>query len=441
MVRANESESRTKLLLVEFNEVDPELLRYGAERLDLKNFRRLLSLHHTQTTTADEVEHQGLDPWVQWVGIHTGVPTTEHGIRRLGDTRSQSRPQIWHALADQGHTWGVWGSINAPRGATKGCAFFVPDPWSWDEEALPPSLDALMALPRYVSKNYLDIDRGQAIASLIRSASFFLPPERWGVAVRFVRQTMAAIAKTRMSVHTNSTLIDFLAALLFVQLRRRFSPDFSVIFLNNIAHLQHQFWLSGSQIHPEMELGLRVSDSIVGMLMDDVGPAEALVVMNAFRQENVHGKGFYGYRQKNPALALAALGVVGARVEQCMTHDAHIFFETRALADAAEARLRSCKLGDGTNAFFVDRTEEKHIFYQLDFDRRVDEEAPLAIGADRIPFRNVFEFVAERTGAHVRDGDVYSHGIAVPDHMPNHEMFDCIMRHFAGAASPVLLEA
>ncbi|HEV3141091.1 MAG TPA: hypothetical protein VGY57_11270, partial [Vicinamibacterales bacterium] len=271
-------------MLVELNEFDPELLREGAARLGLKNLPRILALNHARTTTDDLVEHHGLDPWVQWVGIHSGVPTAVHGIRRLGETRPQQRAQLWNAVAKLGYTWGVWGAMNAPLGEGRGCTFFMPDPWSFDEHAHPAPLNDILALPRYVSKNYLDVDKREALALALRFALYFARPANVPTGLRFVFDALRMVVRSRaaVDVHTFTTLIDYLSALLFVRLRKRHRPNLSVIFLNHIAHLQHHYWLRGGP-HPQMELGLRVCDAVIGMLLESRRPGEALVVMNAFR--------------------------------------------------------------------------------------------------------------------------------------------------------------
>src|SRR4051812_35811581 len=92
-----------RLMLVELNEFDPAFLMKMSAKLNLTHLRDALSFRHSNTYTGDEVEHQGLDPWVQWVGIHCGQPTSVHRIRRLGTTRVQTSPQIWHAVAEQGY--------------------------------------------------------------------------------------------------------------------------------------------------------------------------------------------------------------------------------------------------------------------------------------------------------------------------------------------------
>jgi hypothetical protein len=429
---ARSTPAERRLMLVELNEFDPEMLRAGAARLGLRNIQRMLALSHAWTTTDDEVEHHGLDPWVQWVGIHSGVPTSVHGIRRLGETHVQRRAQLWNAVAQLGYTWGVWGVMNAPRGDQRGCAFFMPDPWSFDERAFPEPLNDVLEFPRYVSKNYLDLNKRAVFALALRFVRYFVRPENVGIGLRFAADSVRLVARSRapIDVHTFTTLIDYLSAMVFIRLRKRTEPNLSVIFLNHIAHLQHYYWLR-DRAHPQMELGLRVCDAVIGMLLADRRPSEALVVMNAFRQENVSGRGIVYYRQRNPNEALHALGVTGGRVEQCMTHDANVIFHAAAAADRAQAVLTACALGDGRKVFFVERRDPTTLFYQIEVEGRIDDDEPLLTPERRLRFGDIFVQLAdERTGAHTKEGDVYADGLALAERFENHEIFRILLTYF-----------
>ena len=57
---------------------------------------------------------------------------------------------------------------------------------------------------------------------------------------------------TGANLHAFTALLDYVSALLMIRLRRKLNPDFTLIFLNHIAHLQRQFWLPGSTPHVEM---------------------------------------------------------------------------------------------------------------------------------------------------------------------------------------------
>ena len=418
------------LMIVELNEFDPGFLSRMARTMGLMHLQKVLSFNHSTTTTRDLHERQGLDPWVQWVGVHCGKPTEIHGIRRLGATRMQRLPQIWHAVAAKGHTWGVWGPMNAPMGDSAGACFFMPDPWSFDEAAYPQYLNDVLALPRYVAQNYLKIDYKRAFMAALRLARFFAPPWHWDLLARFSAHFTAGIATAGPNVHTFTTLIDYLSVLCFIKLRREHRPDFSLIFLNHIAHLQHQFWSPSSKPHTEMALGLKLADAMIGLLLADRRTGEAFLMMNALKQMNVADKGFYVYRQIQPQEAIEALGITGGHVEQCMTHDATILFSHKKSADNACAILDLCNLSDGHKAFQVERQSDTRVFYQLAFEHKVSTDTFLICGSSRWRFYDVFELVCERTGAHIPEGDVYREGLTLPEHMHNHEIFEHLLQFF-----------
>ena len=85
--------------------------------LGLKYNESILNLNHTITITDEKEEYQGLDPWVQWVIIHTGMPLKKHSIKRLSETKKQDFKQIWNLFGEnRNYKCGVWGVMNAPCG-------------------------------------------------------------------------------------------------------------------------------------------------------------------------------------------------------------------------------------------------------------------------------------------------------------------------------------
>jgi hypothetical protein len=429
--------SAPSLTLVELNEFDPDFLRRSAGKLGLRRIPEFLDMPHTHTTTDDEVEHQGLDPWVQWVNVHTGQPSAAHGILRLGQTARQTQRQLWSAIGDRGHSWGVWGAMNAPQQDASGRQFFFPDPWSFEERAYPERLNELLALPRYMAKNYLEADRAKVLREALRFASALVTPSLWSATARFSSAMAAQAVRNGLSVHTFATFLDYLSTMVFVSLRQKSRPDFSLIFLNNIAHLQHQFWSRSDTLHPEMELGIRLTDRMMGLILDSLGPDEAIIVMNGLKQRNVEGEGFHVYRQRNPQQIIERLGLKGV-VEQCMTHDAHILCDSAEDADHAETVLRRCRLSDGHAAFYVERVSPVSVFYQIEFQHAVAPDASLQNGNQVIPLAELIELYAVRTGAHIPVGDVFARGLRLPAMMQNHEMYHHVLAHFGthGAAAP-----
>lgn len=423
-----------RLLQIELNEFDPGFLRAQAEKLDLSNIKTFLSWSHSETWTDDETEHQGLDPWVQWVNVHSGLPSNEHGIKRLGDTQRQSSPQIWEQVAQLGFSWGAWGVMNAPSGDLAKCDVFMPDPWSFEESPHPKQLENLLALPRYMARNYLDPSKLKFILNGLRLARYFAPPSHWSTLLKFTNQLLRNVRSPGINLHSLTTLLDYLGTLEFIKYRQH-DTAYNVIFLNHIAHLQHQFWLAGDELHDEMKLGLQVCDLTIGLLLDSIEDKDAVIVMNGLKQKNVAGQGFYVYRQINPEMVTSKLlPGVAFSIEQCMTHDAHIHFTSEQDTSLALNRLQSAVLGDSSPLLYCERLGANHIFIQLDVERKVERHEQITMkgyDAPTICFYDLFELVCERTGAHIQTGDIFSKGLAIPERLNNHEIGSFILDYFS----------
>ena len=72
---------KKKLLLIELNEFNLKFLKKGSKKYKCKNLLYLLkNLKYCRTFTKDKTQDYNLDPWVQWVSIHTGKNSTKHKI-------------------------------------------------------------------------------------------------------------------------------------------------------------------------------------------------------------------------------------------------------------------------------------------------------------------------------------------------------------------------
>jgi hypothetical protein len=425
--------SSKRLLLIELNEFSVDLFNRGMLELYLPNIQRLLGMTASETATDDQSEHHGLDPWVQWVCVHTGEPSSRHGVIHLGDTPAKlDCPQLWEVLSAQGLSSGIWGAMNATRGNASECRFFLPDPWTFSEPAFPDRLNDLLALPRYYSKNYLDFSGWRFLGNAVRLCRYALGS---GALLRLLGLTplmLRGLARNGVNNQLLFSFFDLFSASLFVAKREQASPQFSLIFLNSIAHIQHHRWNQGKRLNGDLRFALLAMDRVLGILFASRAEGEAVVVMNALSQRNVsEEKPQYCYRQINPGNFLNAIGLDHDRVEQLMTNDAHVFFRSQADRDRACTVLLQANV-EGKALFQVepDPNAGQKLFYQVVFWDELPVITLLQINDRSIRFFDHFGIHAIRTGAHVPEGQVLSTGINLPKRMRNHEMFDHLCRHF-----------
>ncbi len=421
---------KKRLILVELNEFNEELLKKTSNDLNLKNIKRFLHMQKSVTISADLKEHFGLDPWVQWVSIHTGCPHSIHKIDHLADVKNLRYPQIWETLGDKGFSSGIWGAMNSARKNAKGCCFFLPDPWTYTENALPNKINDFLALPRYFSKNYLSFSFFGILPKVFRMLRFLL----FEINIFYLRKEIfySFNCLFRMGLNDNLlfSLFDLISAKVFVKYKKFFDPNFTIIFFNCLAHAQHKEW-SKNNINKDMKITIETVDRILGIIFSSLDEKDPIVILNGLGQKNVDGSNYFIYRQNNPKLFLKNLGIKFINVEQCMTNESHISFENDCDLQNAVNLLKKVSL-NGQKLFFVeiDRKNIKKIFLQLDYFKFLDKDAEFNIDKKSYRFFNYFSLLARRTGAHTPYGKAYYKNFKLKDELYNHEISSSILNYF-----------
>ena len=92
-----------------------------------KGFEKLKKMHEINTVSEDVYEL--IEPWIQWVSVHTLKNFNEHQVLRLGDIVNFSGDQIFELVERQGYKVGCISPMNT-KNNLKNPAYFVPDPWT-----------------------------------------------------------------------------------------------------------------------------------------------------------------------------------------------------------------------------------------------------------------------------------------------------------------------
>ena len=71
------------MILLALNELNIDFIESYIEVGELPNFKKLLSAGTIKTSS--EHQYELLEPWIQWVTVHTGLSYADHKVYRLGD--------------------------------------------------------------------------------------------------------------------------------------------------------------------------------------------------------------------------------------------------------------------------------------------------------------------------------------------------------------------
>ena len=94
-----------KLILIELNEINFDLIKIYSKKKKF-NFFNDDFLSNLRITSSENI-YKKIEPWIQWVSIHTGKTADEHKIERLGDINKLDSKQIFERVEELGYSVGA----------------------------------------------------------------------------------------------------------------------------------------------------------------------------------------------------------------------------------------------------------------------------------------------------------------------------------------------
>ena len=128
---------------------------------------------------------------------------------------------------------------------------------------------------------------------------------------------------------------------------------------------------------------------------------------------------------------LKNLEIKFSNLEQCMTNESHVTFESDLDMQNAINLLEKASI-NGEKLFVVDRDQEntKKIFFQLNFYKSIDKDASFLIGKKEYKFFKYFSLLARRTGAHTPYGAAFCKNFKLKSSLYNHQISNSIINYF-----------
>jgi hypothetical protein len=421
---------RGRVILLEFNELCPQLMHNFMAEGQLPHFRRLYDQSHVYLTDAGE-KAPNLEPWIQWVTVHSGIPFSSHKIFELGHGRSLQQPCIWDVLSGANRKVWICGSMNVRYDEPLN-GMLVPDPWSSGVDPYPPSL---MPYLSFVRANVQEHSNDQARLRAGDAARFLAFMASHGLSL----DTLTAIARQLLSEKGSknrwkrSTILDQLQFDVFRHFYRKLRPDFSTFFLNSTAHLQHMYWRNMDpalfKIQPSKEeqaefsaailFGYKQMDDLVGRLVRLAGSDTTIMFCTALSQQpcliydDAGGKMLYRPRDFSRLMSYAGLNSEWT-IEPIMAEQFHVYFSTEQDALEGERRLKALRAGEEV-AMFVAR-QGTSLLCGCAINRALSADTKLTRSEGHaVPFFEIFyQMEGIKSGMHHPDGLLW---ISTPDRL------------------------
>lgn len=395
------------LTLYALNEINFHYLKMYADKYNLKNCKKLLDAPHV--STKGEETYELLEPWIQWVSVHTGKEYSEHEVFRLGQKLNSQTEQIFEKIENLGYSVGAISPMNA-QNRLNDATFFIPDPWI-DTHPSGSILDKKLyvALKQAVNDNSSGKIKKSNTIVLLTSIVLNARPKNY-----FTYISLALRARKKR--WNKALFLDLFLSDLFHGKKSKLKPSFSTLFLNSFAHIQHHYFFSSefykgelknpswyiSQNQDPLKDASIIFDRILGQFINS---KDYSIIATGLRQVPYLSKKFY-YRLRNHKQFFDKIGIKYQRVRPSMTRDFEIEFACQSDLERAEQILSSATLN--SENFFGDvEIQGLSIFASTTYPHEIQEKDKIFVGGTE---RNIIDdmvFVALKNGMHDTCGYQY----------------------------------
>ncbi|MDP5132078.1 MAG: alkaline phosphatase family protein [Paraglaciecola sp.] len=411
-----------KVIVLEFNELCPELLERFMKAGELPSFSKLYKCAEIFTTDAQcDVEY--LEPWTQWVTLHTGLPFEKHKVFRLGQAQNLKYASIWDVLAKQNKTSWLCGSMNIKWDSKDTKITALPDPWSIDVMASPNSLQPFYDFVRANVQEHSNTNFTLSIADYGRFFWFML---RHGLSFTTSKKLATSVWKQLTKADDRwkkAMLLDWLQFDVFKHVYQQQQPHFATFFSNSTAHFQHKFW---RYMEPE-KFPLKPSDAeiarygnavlyayknhdaLIAEVLQMVDKDTVVILASALSQQPYTKKDDEGgkrfYRPHNIQNLPNIFGLTGVeKVGPVMSHQFHLICENDKSAKQ-NFELLQAMLFNGEPLFSL-RLEGSDVFGGCQIYRQIAEDTMLQLNGHQVPFSEIF-YLADS----LKSGMHHPHGV------------------------------
>jgi len=424
------------LIFWELNEINFDYVFSYIKTGRLPNWERFINKYgYTETTS--EQEYELLEPWIQWPTIRTGLEFGEHKIFRLGDIIDSNVSQHWEILEKKGFTVAALSPINASN-KTYNSPFWIPDPWVDTKISGSKSYAKLSdAINQSVNDNSKE---SITLKTYITLFIYLIKSFRFTSFNSYITNLIGVLKKQHWS---KAIIFEKLLSDVFIKLYKTHSPNFSVIFSNAGAHIQHHYFFnsefySGQEKNPNWYISkskdpileiLELYDNFLADLMKFKNVR--LIIATGLRQIPYQNKVYY-WRLKNHERFLRMLGIKFLKVEPRMTRDFHVAFANSVLAKECYSTLKAIKTLKGDQIFETVEINGDKVFASLTYSKSINENFSIENnGKTYHNFENDVVFVAIKNGHHDPKGyyfDTSKKNMNSKIHVK--KLFDVVIDHF-----------
>lgn len=404
---------KKKLALIQLNELNFDLIKKYFVSNSLDNLKRI---NKSIIKTNSETKYDLLEPWIQWYSIYTGLRAKKHKVFRLGEVEKHkiNHSQIFEEVENRGFSVGCVMPMNA-KNKLKLPKYFISDPWTKTKD----SGDFFTKLTsrtisEFVNNNTSSIISKKSYLYLILIFFKFVRVKKYFL---FLKYFLNSIKKTWFK----SIFLDGLIHEIHLYLLHKKNADFSTVFFNAGAHIQHHYlfnsvdykkkdernpsWYLESKFDPVQDLAIAynfIFKDYFNLLNEK---KYDLIICTALSQSSNLRKEFY-YRLNDHFKFLHNIGVNCKKVSTRMSRDFLIEFKNIRDLNNGSKILSNIKLNN-KYLFKVFEKKNNTLFVSLIYSLEIRKNDNLKFKTRKIYLKNEVSFVAIKNGKHSSRGYLY----------------------------------
>lgn len=354
------------IFFLQLNEINFDYIDRYIELGYLPHFKALFE-NHGYVETTSETEHHLANPWIQWPTVHTGLSYEEHKVFRLGDIVKIKHPMIYETLESNGVSVAALAAFNASNNTEK-AKFFVPDPWTLTKFSGSNDLRKIYDALCQVTNDYAQ--KKISLASYYNLAAGALSNAQFKHLNKYLSETLSYL---KNKTWFRAVICDRLLIDTYITQCKKHKPQFSTVFLNGGAHLQHHYLFSskvynGDRTNPKWHVSekddplldiLNLYDSALADILEYTNSIEnARVIVATALHQDPHERETYYYRLDDHAALLAHLDIQYSDTYNLMTEDFVLCFENEQVAAETEQKILNVHTVDTQEIFYVETADK-----------------------------------------------------------------------------------
>ena len=426
---------KKNLVLIQLNELNFNLVKHYVNDNHLNNFKKIIAEGICETFS--EKKYELLEPWIQWVSVNTGKSAAEHGVFRLGDIISSQHKQIYEILEENGNIVGAIAPMNTKNNLNNP-AYFISDPWTKTTESKNPLLLKISnAISKLVNNNS---SRNMSFIDLLYISIGFLRYVRFIKYIKMIKLVITGIKnRWRWAI-----FLDLYLNEIHLNLLKKHKPNFSSIFLNCGAHIQHHYlcnnklslnknpsWYIEEDKDPFHEI-IKEYDNII-YEYKNLNNYE-MMIATGLSQSPCQSPEFY-YRLNDHGNFLDQFKIPYTKIMPRMTRDFLIYYDSKNEAKIAQKEIEQLQTDKGDKIFGIVDNRGTSLFVSLTFNREITNKIEV-FNKDKSIKLNLSEFVsfvALKNGIHDQKGYAYlprKIGIKSKENFHVKEIFNMIISYY-----------